>query len=479
MREWRARNRETLRAYERDYRKQNPARVRTNSAVRKQLITATKDAAFAAYKLVRARKFKDALAAYDDLDKSNRPDLWVNRGVTLQALYRLPEAIESFNRALEISPDDIGAIVNRGAVLGWLGRYEDALVDYDRAVELDPDYEPARLGRSVILGSLGEYNAALGDSEHVLELDYGNGGAHYNLSLLLLSMGEYREGFRQHEWRYGTNAVLGRHRFDKPVWAGEKTKKRILVHCEQGLGDSLQFMRYLPMMAGLNVTVEAPKALVRLFEQYDFPVVMRDDPLPEFDLHVPLMSLGAIFGTGLETIPATGGYLKAKPSLDWTAGIRKRLKVGVAWYSGVRIEQPIAVAMQRRKSIPDITPLLDIPGITYVSLQKDKPDNGIPLQLLNPMIAVRDLQDTADVIASLDLVITVDSAVAHLAGALGKPVWVLNRYDICWRWLSGDVQSPWYDSAKIYRQSRPMHWDDVLRDVRRDLERLTKALRDK
>lgn len=434
--------------------------------------------AYHAYKLVRSRKFKEAVEAYDELlaETPDRPDLWVNRGVALQALYRLDDAVASFYTALQYRPDDVGAIINRGAVLGWRGRYVEALRDYDRAIELEPDNEAARLGRGVILSALGQYQAALADADHVLSLNTGAGGAHYNKALVLLSMGDYREGFREHEWRFGTDAILGRHRFKIPLWCGEKTDKRILVHAEQGLGDSIQFMRYLTLMRGLDVTVEVPKALVRLFEPMGFQVIMRDNPLPDFDLHCPMMSLAAVFGTTLETVPHKSGYLTA-PEREVSAW-RDRLahlpglKVGLSWSSGVRPEQPIAVAMQARKSIAtaEIARLLDVPGVSFVSLQKDIPADGIPNGLFDAMPDVSDMVDTAAIIENLDLVITVDSAVAHLAAGLGKPTWVLNRYDICWRWLSGDVESPWYDSARIFRQSAPGRWDDVITQLKKELE---------
>ena len=429
---------------------------------------------YKAYRLVRSRKFKDAVALLDDilLEEPNRADLWVNRGVALQALYRLEEAIASFNRALLCRHDDVGAIINRGAVYGWLGRYTEALRNYDRAVALEPNNEAARLGRGVILSSVGRFNDALADANYVLAQNVASGGAHYNKALVLLSLGNYEEGFREHEWRFGTNAILGHHRFRQPVWCGEKTNKHILVHCEQGLGDSLQFCRYLPLMKerGLNVIVEAPAALVRLFKQFGLPIVKRDDSLPEFDLHVPMMSLAAVFGTKLNTVPFKDGYLATDQAWDGIATLPGK-KIGLSWSSGIRPEQPIAVAMQERKSLrrADLEPLWALPNISWVSLQKDTPRDGIPTELIDLMPSVTDLADTAAVIKELDLVITADSAVAHLAGALGVPGWVLNRYDICWRWKSGEALSPWYNCAKVYRQSAPGQWGDVIQNVVEDL----------
>ena len=436
------------------------------------------DPAFIAYRLVRNRKFGEAVKAYDSIleDTPGKAPLWVNRGVALQAENRLEEAIASFNQALQCDDEDYGAYVNRGIVFGWLGRYHKAIADYARAIELEPDSEPAHLGRAVIYAALGDFEEAVKDADYVLAMNPGSGDAHYNKALSLLSMGDYTEGFREHEWRFGTKSVLGPHRFKVPLWQGERTSKRILVHCEQGLGDNLQFCRYLAKMTHLNVTIETPKQLTRLIEQFGFPVVERDSKLPEFELHCPMMSLGAIFGTTLSTVPK-GTYFKAPidESVRWHRELARLpgKKVGVSWSSGVRLEQVIAVTMQRRKSIPtkDFSQLLDIPGISFVSLQKEEPHDGAVSSLYDPMPQVKDLADTAAIIENLDLVVTVDSAVAHLAGALGKPVWVLNRYDICWRWLSGETESPWYDNVKLYRQHAPMKWDGLLAELKEDLEK--------
>lgn len=436
----------------------------------------------AAFRLVRSRRFAEAVAAYDSILERwpNRPHVWVNRGVALQGLSRLDEAIESFERALTIRPDDVGALINRGAVHNWAMRYDDALADYDRAVELEPQNEAALLGRSTVLSAMGRFAEAQADSETVLEFRPGSGGAHYNRSLLLLSQGDYKEGFREHEWRFGTDSILGRHRFPQPVWTGGDTFRRVLVHCEQGLGDSIQCARYIqPMLRRCaEVYLEAPAALVRLFGKLGVEVIRRDDELPEFDLHCPIMSLPAVFGTAINTIPPPfwpafgGGANKHIAKLKQLPG----KKVGLCWSSGVRREQPIAVAMQKRKSIPTsvVASLLDVPGVTFVNLQKDMPDEGM-LDIFDPMPACADLADTASVIDALDLVIAVDSAVAHVAGTVRKPLWVLNRFDICWRWLSGNVPAPWYPGACIYRQSEPARWGDVIAQVKHDLPEFINA----
>lgn len=439
--------------------------------------------AISAYKLVRGRKFKEAVAAYDDILRE-RPDsanLWVNRGVALQALGRLQDALDSFDAASRNRDGYCPAHINRAVVYNWQARYDLALREYDAALRLEPTNEAALLGRSTVHSAMGRFAESLADADQVLQRNPGSGSAHYNRALTLLSLGDYTEGFREHEWRFGTSSVLGKHRFPVQLWLGEDTRKTILVHCEQGLGDQIQFARYLWAMKErrLNVIVEAPAVMARLLEPIGFPVFVRNEPLPRFDLHCPIMSLAAVFGTTLSTVPTFPSYLSA--SEDAVARWKARFdrmpgkKIGLAWWSGVRPDQPIAVAMQRRKSIPtaEIARLLSEDAV-FVSLQKDKPDDGT-LNIFDPMPEVSDLSETAAIIENLDLVITVDSAVAHLAGALGKPVWVLNRADICWRWLSGDVKSPWYDSARIYRQSEPMKWGGVIDQVQSDLRDFIRA----
>lgn len=437
-------------------------------------------AAFFAHRLVRASRFKEAVQAYDALlgEDPKQGHLWINRGVALQGMGLLGDALASYEKAASVHDGPYAAaLINRAVVLNWLSRYDEALADYTAALLLEPTNESALLGRSTVYSSMGMFACAMADAEAVLAQNMGYGAAHYNKALSLLSKGDYREGFREHEWRFGTNSVLGQYRYPQQVWTGQDTRRRILVYCEQGLGDQIQFMRYLGLMAGLDVVVEAPDAMARLFEPFDFPVLRRGQELPPFDLQCPIMSLGAIFGTAVDTVPYKGGYLCApeEESHYWQTKIGQLsgLKVGVAWSSGVRPEQPIAVAMHKRKTIPTeaFRRILDVPGVTFVSLQKDVPEGGIPEGLYDPMPQVSDLADTAAIIQHLDLVISVDSAVAHLAGALGKPVWVLNRSDICWRWLSGEVESPWYSTARIYRQERPFHWGDMLAQVRTDLQR--------
>jgi hypothetical protein len=253
------------------------------------------------------------------------------------------------------------------------------------------------------------------------------------------------------------------------------------LHAEQGLGDTLQFVRYAPMVAalGARVVLEVQPPLVRLMQGLRdvAQVIACGDALPRFDVHCPLLSLPLAFATRLETVPATVPYLHVDPAqaASWRAKLpAEGMRVGLVWAGAPHQDDAGAHLIDRRRSIGirQLLRLADIPGIHLVSLQKDAPE-PVPdaLQLIDLMPSVEDFADTAALIAALDLVIAVDTSVAHLAGALGCPVWLLSRYDGCWRWLHGRDDSPWYPGMRIHRQERPCDWSAVIEHVRSDLLR--------
>ncbi|HEY0183074.1 MAG TPA: tetratricopeptide repeat protein [Rhodopila sp.] len=268
-----------------------------------------------------------------------------------------------------------------------------------------------------------------------------------------------------------------------PRWTGQQLHgETVLLYAEQGFGDTLQFCRYAPMVAaaGGRVILVVPRALCRLMATLDgvAEVLCEDDgALPPFDYHCPLLSLPFAFGTTMATIPGPASYLRADPSAwaEFLAGC-PGLKIGVVWAGRSRTGQPQAVAIDRRRSmrLSDMAPLFSVPGCSFVSLQAGVP--ALQLQSLAPAgpldvsRRLNDWADTAALIAGLDLVIAVDTAVAHLAGALGRPVWMLNRFDSCWRWFLHRDDTPWYPSMRIFRQSRRGDWAGVIASVR---ERLT------
>lgn len=267
-----------------------------------------------------------------------------------------------------------------------------------------------------------------------------------------------------------------------PQWRGEAAAGRtLLIHAEQGLGDTLQFCRYAPLAAerGLRIVLEVQKPLVRLLRSLPGidRVVAQGEALPAFDLHCPMLSLPLALGTTLETIPGRTPYLHADGSgtADWRrrldATTRPGLRIGVLWAGNAHSLTPRLALLDRRRSIAParLAPVFDVPGVQFFGLQKDGPAAPDGFPLTDVMREMQDFADTAALVGTLDLVIAVDSAVAHLAGALGRPVWLLDRFDPCWRWPLGRTDSPWYPGLRIFRQAVPGDWDPVVAQVADEL----------
>jgi tetratricopeptide (TPR) repeat protein len=352
-----------------------------------------------------------------------------------------------YREALEIAPDNPGALSNLGNTLHAMGRVSEAVALHDRAVAAAPD-EP-------------EF--------------------HFSLAAALLAAGDYARGWPEYEWRWRRSQA--RPRGFGGGWQGDDLSGRtILLHAEQGLGDTLQFVRYAPLVAkrGGHVILEVQAPLVRLMQNLPgiAKVIARGENLPDFDTHCPLLSLPYVFGTRLDTIPADGPYLHADPAtvVTWRTKLAAddRLRVGLVWAGSAHVDDAGAHLIDQRRSLKstDFASLLDLPDVQFVSLQKHeagRTSNPMGNQLLDPMSAVTDFADTAALVANLDLVISVDTSVAHLAGGLGKPVWLLSRFDGCWRWLQNREDSPWYPNMRIYPQTRPLDWGPVVQRIQDDL----------
>ena len=336
-----------------------------------------------------------------------------------------------------------------------LNRPDDALVSYDRAIALKPDYAKA----------------------------------HFNRSLALLLKGNFADGWEEYEWRWkgGARGVKPR-KFECPQWRGENLAgKTIFLYPEQGYGDTIQFLRYVPLVAsrGGHVILEVPPPLLRLAERLQgaAQVFASGAAAPAADFFCPLLSLPRAFSTTVATIPGEVPYLVADRTA--IAAWRRRLavleglRVGLVWAGSPRPNQPEANRINRRRSITlgHFANLADVPGVSLVSLQKDQaasqtrsPPPGLFVHDWTDELG--DFADTAALIEALDLVISVDTSVVHLAGALGKPVWLLNRFDTCWRWLLDRDDSPWYPTLRQFRQPRRGDWDSVIMDVLAALTRL-------
>ncbi|MGH7120085.1 MAG: tetratricopeptide repeat protein [Acetobacteraceae bacterium] len=380
-----------------------------------------------------------------------------------------PAAEALLRRALAIDPAYAEAHNNLGVALTGRGSFDAALAALRSALRLRPGYAEAETNLGNALVALGRTQEALAAYRRALKIAPDEAETHYNLGVALLLAGRLAEGFARYEKRFERRGAAQRS-LPPPLWAGEAIGERVLfVHAEQGFGDAIQFCRFVPLVQAQRVILEVPPPLVRLFGTLARAphVIARGAPVPHADLRCPLMSLPHRLRTTLETIPATTPYLFAPPVAagEWRERLRRYpgFKVGLAWAGNP--EYPA----DARRSIPRplIAPLLEVPGACFVSLQPGPSPADMPI--LSFPGALGDFADTAALITALDLVISVDTAVVHLAGALGKRVWLLNRFDTCWRWLLGRTDSPWYPSLRQFRQQRPEDWSGVVAAARQAL----------
>jgi tetratricopeptide (TPR) repeat protein len=410
------------------------------------------------------------------------PDAHNNLGTVLRDRQDFRAASACFRAAIALAPGDPAGYVNLADALTEMGQLEEAEAACRRAIRLAPELAEAHTNLGVALRRQGRLAEATASYRRALALRPELGQDHFNLAVALLAQGEMPEGWAAYEWRWRTKQMRGDWRaFAQPQWRGEPAPGKILLlHAEQGFGDTLQFCRYAPLAAarGLRVILEVQPALLRLMESLEGVELVcgRGGALPHFDLHAPLLSLPGALGTTVETIPAAVPYLHAAPAAasawkDRLASLGERRLVGLVWAGNARRHLPAQAAADRRRSISPalLAPLFEVPGIRFVSLQKDGPATPDFFNMIDLMGEVSDFADTAALVANLDLVISVDTAVAHLAGALGRPVWLLNRLDSCWRWLAGRRDSPWYPGMRLYNQSRPGDWAAVIAEVAADL----------
>jgi len=429
------------------------------------------------------RVFERALAAHreDRLDAAiqayteslaldpDQPQAYNNMGVALRAGGAFNAAVASYRRAIALRANDPGSHSNLGNALRALGRHDEAEAHHRKAIELDSDYLEARYNLGLVLKDQGKFDEALACLQEAVKRKPDYIDAHWDLSLTFLTKGDLEAGFEEYEWRWrlAENSPRG---FDKPAWNGGPLDGRtILLHAEQGMGDTIQFARYVTPVAerGGRVVLECQKPLVDLFTNLDGPaeIVASGDTLPEFELHAPLLSLPRIFKTGLDSIPAAESYLAADPVRQEKFGDAldaKRFNVGVVW-AGKSSHR------NDRNRTAGIEPFIDLfgtPGCTFHSLQigpraADIQATGCAGLVRDQTNAISNFADTAALISDLDLVISVDTSVCHLAGALGKPCWVVVPYTPDWRWMMERDDSPWYPSLRLFRQESFGDWPGV------------------
>ena len=407
-----------------------------------------------------------ALAAAPDF-----PEAWNSRGNALTRLRRDAEALEAFQTAQHVNPDDPVVRLNIANALRNLGRQAEALSHLDQAVALAPTLAPAHVNRGNVLQDMGRHAEAIAAYDRAIALDPDSVDAQWNGALCRLLTGDFAGGWRGHEWRWRRASPENRPRtFTAPLWLGETplAGRSILLHGEQGLGDCIQFARYIPEVVarGAKVTVEIYAPLVALFRSLaDVDIVAAGAPLPPTDLQCPLMSLPLALG---ETGPPAPVAPYLAPPTDRQALWGARVTSGGRPNVGLIVSGSPTHGNDHRRSLPfaSLSPILPT-GPAYHLLQKEIAPRDREALASRPDVALwttdlHDLSDTAALAERMDLVISVDTGVAHLAGALGRLTWLLLPYDPDWRWGLGADTTPWYGSARLYRQDARDDWTGVL-----------------
>jgi lipoprotein NlpI len=400
-----------------------------------------------------------------------------NLGNALNGQGQLDEAIAAWRQAIVLKPSYAEAHNNLGNAMRGKGHLDDAIAAYHQAIALRPGYAEAHYNLGVALNDKGQLDDAIAAYRQAIIIRPKFAEAHHSLSLLLLSRGDFQHGWDEHEWRWKCKDFPSVPRnFAQPQWDGRPLDGRtLLLYAEQGFGDALQFIRYVPMVAqrGGRIIIECKAELQRLFQTMaaGCQIVVRGQPLPAFDLQCPLLSLPLVFGTTLANLPRNVPYLHADAEAAgrWQRRMADHsplVRVGLVWSGSPGHKND----RNRSTKLARLAPLVQAPGVRFFSLQKGdagaeakRPPPG--MELIDWTEELTDFADTAALIANLDLVITVDTAVAHLAGAMGKQVWTLLPFVADWRWLLEREDSPWYPSMRLFRQPSWGDWDSVINRV--------------
>jgi len=405
-------------------------------------------------------------------------DAYLRLGNTLHEKERYGDAVAIYDRALALRLDSGALHHNRGNTLLELGRWEEAIASYREALRHMPSFAEGYVTIATALQSLRKPYEAMASCYRALAIDAECAEAHWNLALALLQVGEFGQGWQEFEWRWKKRGFTSKlQSFQQPLWDGSPLADRtILIHAEQGFGDTFQFARYLPLLAGQGATVivECPASQKTVLAAVPgvSSCVATGESLPDFDVHLPIMSLPRIFQTSLDTIPLDFPYIL--PSLEtlssWVEKFtcNDRLRVGLVW-AGRKKPDP-----NRTCPLENLVPLTEIPGVIFYSLQLENEmsgsvESGKSLGLVDYTAEIRDFSDTAALIANLDLVIAIDTGVAHLSGAFGKETWVLLPFVADWRWMLDRDDSPWYPCMQLFRQTRAGVWQGVIGSLKEAL----------
>ncbi len=428
--------------------------------------------------LLQLGRFQELAEAFQPIVQRDQDDADAHTllGAALLKLERPEEALAAFQATVRLTPEHGPAHANIASALDRLNRLEACLAANDEAIRHAPDYAPAHVGRGVGLHALGRYQEAVAAYERAIALDPANGSARVGLAGVRLRLGDWINAWPDFERRW--DAVEMPEAFTQPQWRGEDLAgSTILLHAEQGAGDTIQFCRYAPLVAGrgARVLLRAPRRIIRLLSALEGvdQWVAEGDPLPPYDYHCPLMSLPGVFATTLQTVPAKLAYLKPEPEQvrRWSERIGDDgFRIGIAWQGDPNSPS------ERGRSVPvaAFAPLAAVPGVRLISLQK-----GPGTEQLGSLPAGMEVQalgedfdsgpdafvDTAAVMANLDLVVTVDTSAGALAGALGRPVWIALQRVPHWIWTTTGETSPWYPSVRLFRQTERGDWEGLFQRI--------------
>lgn len=389
-----------------------------------------------------------------------------------------PDAVKHYIQALSINPLDPEPAYNLGNLYAELDRYDEAVVAYETALTIEPKHIKAVNNLGAVWHTLCQLDKAIDCYDRILEMDSKNVDAHYNKSLSLLLKGELKEGWRLYEWRFKREDYPPR-TYPMMLWDGKTYKGNLLLYAEQGLGDTIHFIRYARLLEqrGLRVYLHCHDELVSLMKNGVSglcDVIPFSRAYPKCDFYFPLMSLPNVFETDIDSIPSEVPYIKASDIYinKWRRilGNHADLKVGLVWAGKPEYKNE----RMRSVRLSTFSPLFDIDGVRFFSIQKGKASKEAEQydSILNYSDEILDFSDTAGFIQNLDLIISVDTAVAHLAGAMAKPVWIPLPYSPDWRWLLWRDDSLWYKTAWLFRQRRFGDWSDVMISLKKHLEQL-------
>ncbi len=412
----------------------------------------------------------------------NIVDSYDNLGTALIKKKQFDEAISCYQKALQVNPNSADIYNSLGVVFHKKRQYDQAIIYYKKALQLNSKFALAYCNIAKALYQIGQIEEAVIYYKKTLILEPNLSDAHHNMALSLLLSGDFEQGWKEYEWRKKLTNIYDRD-FSQPLWNGSDISGlTILLHAEQGFGDTIQFIRYAPLVAqrGARVIVECMKelrSLIRNVEGIDY-ILTRGEQLPKFDMHCPLPSLPLLFNTNMESIPANIPYFTANTILvqRWRGKIhndKSKLKIGLTW-----LGNPNHVNDETRSCSPKIfLPFDNLANITFYSLQKRMSTEGIEnlpkgIKLVDYTKEINDFSDTAAIIENLDLVISVDTSVAHLAGALGKPAWILLPFVPDWRWLLNREDSPWYPTIRLFRQPSLGDWGSIITKIKDELLKL-------